>query len=150
MAQSVHRLTLGFGLSRDLGVMRSSPVSGSAFRRCLLEILSPPLPPHPSSHTHNLSKNKLIIKKKKKKKKRNAETTLKSRGKFNQVCDKSEEYTEVRQAKRLRCKSSSKGKIKLKVQSKRGRECLYIIAKEKYDKKHKRETSQSKARETQE
>lgn len=49
VAHWVKRLTLGFGSDRDLGIVGSSPASGSTLTGDLLEILSPPstsaLPP---------------------------------------------------------------------------------------------------------
>ena len=67
MAQSVKHLTIGFSSGHDLRVLRSSPVSGSAVMRSLLEILSSS--PSPSAlPTHALSLSLMNLKKKKKKK----------------------------------------------------------------------------------
>lgn len=44
MAESVRRLTLDFRSGHDLGVLKSSPTSGSVLRVELLGILSPSLP----------------------------------------------------------------------------------------------------------
>lgn len=54
MAQSVRRPTLGFHSGRDLGVLRWSPVSGSALSRVCPRFIPPLTAPLPPSHSRFL------------------------------------------------------------------------------------------------